>query len=322
LQLPVEIGDASFQLTPSAGVAILGEDAIKPQALFDHARAALAEARRSAAGALQFYSDTLRLLPAMRMDLERELRQAITSDEIQLRYIGRYDLDSGSLMAVQAYMRWCHPLRGEVPATEFLPIAATTGLALALSRCALARFLGNAQAVRSVVGAQVRLSFSPLRHHLACGTFVKDLEGLLRANRVEPALIELRIAETTLAAIEKVERIIGELTALGVSVMIDEFGRGFSSLSHIARLPVQALQIDRRFGLAAAQRPSALRFCRGAFALARAFGMTTVAAGIDSDAHRQQMLALGCQQGLGDCFAAISLPAPAPASAGVAAIAS
>jgi EAL domain-containing protein (putative c-di-GMP-specific phosphodiesterase class I) len=89
--------------------------------------------------------------------------------------------------------------------------------------------------------------------------------------------------------------------------MIDEFGRGFSSLSNIAQLPVQALQIDRRYSLAAKQQPSAERFCRGAIALAQAFGMTTIAPGIDDDAIRRNMLALGCEQGLGDFYPPVRL---------------
>ena len=314
LQLPIEVGDACFQLAPCAGVALHGEDASRPQSLLEHARAALAEARRSGAGALQFYSDTIRMLPAMRMDLERELREAITSDQIQLRYLGRYDLESGSLTAVQAYMRWTHPLRGAVAPEEFLPIAAATGLALALSRCALARCLANAAAVRAVTGAETRLSFAPLRHHLVAGTLVQDLQGHLSAHRVAPASLEIRIAEKTIAAVEKAERIIAELTAIGVNVMIDEFGRGFSSLSNIAQLPVQALSIDRRYSLAAMQQPAAQRFCRGAIALARAFGMTTIAPGIDDDATRRNMSGFGCQQGLGDFYPPIRLASPAAAA--------
>jgi EAL domain-containing protein (putative c-di-GMP-specific phosphodiesterase class I) len=296
-------------------VATLGEDATKPQALFEHARAALAEARRSGIGTLQFYSDTLRLLPGIRLDLERELRNAIAAGEIQLRYIGRHDLGTGQLKAVQAYLRWRHPLRGEVQPAEFLPIAASTGMAVAVSRCALARFQSDLAALRGVVGEDVRLSFGPLRHHILSGTILKDLEALLRSSALQPGMIELRIAEKTVASLEKAERVVAQLAAVGASVVIDEFGRGFSSLVRIAQLPLRALQIDRRFVLAAAQRPSAMRFCEAAVALARSYGLTPVASGIDCDATRKQMLAIGCEQGLGDCFAPIELAPPAPAAA-------
>ena len=311
LQTPVEIGDASFQLAACAGVAILGEDAAQPQALFEHARAALAEARRTGAGALQFYSDTLRMLPAMRMDLERELRNAIAAHEIQLRHVGRYDLSSGQLVAVQAYLRWSHPLRGDVPPTEFLAIAASTGLAIALSRCALSQFLQDVQSLRAVVGETVTFSFGPLRHHLVSGALVKDLEAALGVRGLKPGMLELRIAEKTLASLGRADRIVAQLNALGAGIMLDEFGRGFSSLARLAALPLKALQLDRRFVLAAAQRPSARRFCQAAVAVARANALIPIAAGIDSDSTRQQMLQLGCEQGLGDHFAPLGIALPA-----------
>lgn len=85
-----------------ARIAILGEDALKPTMLLEAARAALAEARRQGPRALQLYSNTVRKLPKMRLDLERELRQAIASNQIELHYLGRHNLASGQLEAVQA----------------------------------------------------------------------------------------------------------------------------------------------------------------------------------------------------------------------------
>jgi cyclic di-GMP phosphodiesterase Gmr len=132
---------------------------------------------------------------------------------------------------------------------------------VAVSRCALARFQG-------------------------------DLEALLRWSTLQPGSIELRIAEKTLALLENTDRVIAQLTAPGASVVIDEFGRGLSSLGRIARLPLKALQIERRFVLAAARRPSVMRFCQAAVAIARSYCLTPIASGIDCDATRQQMLAV------------------------------
>jgi EAL domain-containing protein (putative c-di-GMP-specific phosphodiesterase class I) len=101
---------------------------------------------------------------------------------------------------------------------------------------------------------------------------------------------------------------VSQLAARGANLVIDEFGRGYSSLARIAKLPIHALQIDRRYVTAAPEKPSALRFCLGAIALAQAYDLTPIASGIDTEAARQQILGLGCEQGLGDCFAPISLP--------------
>jgi EAL domain-containing protein (putative c-di-GMP-specific phosphodiesterase class I)/GGDEF domain-containing protein len=307
LVAPLTVGDANFQLSPCAGVAIMGEDAAQPQALLEHARAALAESRRAGPGSLHFYSDTLRLLPELRLDFVRELRNAIAADEIELRYAGRHDLATGRLDAVHAYMRWRHPLRGVVHPGEFLPIAISNGLGVALSRCALSRVQKDMPALRAACGATARISFGPLREHLVSGTLMEEIEELLKSTGLEPGMLEVRIAEKTLASLSRADRVVSQLAARGTNLVIDEFGRGYSALARIAQLPIQALQIDRRYVTAAPEKPAALRFCLGAIALAHAYDLTPIASGIDNESVRQQMLGLGCEQGLGDCFGSISL---------------
>jgi EAL domain-containing protein (putative c-di-GMP-specific phosphodiesterase class I) len=304
---PVALGDAAFYLSPCAGIAILGEDALKPTALLEHARVALAEARRSGAGSVQFYSDTLRMRVGIRLDFEHELRKAIADDQIGINYVGRHNLDSGRLVAVQAYLCWRHPMRGEVSPAEFLPIAASTGLAMAISQCALARLRGDVDAWRQALGTTVKLSFGPLRHHLVSEDFLPDIERLFQSSGLGPGMIEIRIAEKTLTSLGKAERLLSRLAGLGATIAIDEFGRGTSSLARIAALPVHALQIDRRFVLALGE-PPALRFCKGAIALARSYGLTPIAPGVDSEAARRALQGLGCEQGLGDCFSPLALP--------------
>src|SRR3984893_10372612 len=105
LREPIGVGDASFHLTPYAGVAILGQDASSPQVLLDHARAAATEARRSGSGQVSFFSDTVKLRSLARLDLARELREAIANGGIRLRYVGRHDLASGRLVAWAGYLR-------------------------------------------------------------------------------------------------------------------------------------------------------------------------------------------------------------------------
>jgi predicted signal transduction protein with EAL and GGDEF domain len=171
---PVALGDAAFHLVASAGVAVLGQDAAQPAALLDHARAAMLEARRTASGPVQFYSDTLRMLPVARLDIELELRKAVAEGQIGLHYVARHDLSSGRIAGIQAYMRWSHPLRGEVAPSQFLPIADATGLALPVSRAALERLARDLPELRERHGAAVPVSFGALRQHVASGHLVRD----------------------------------------------------------------------------------------------------------------------------------------------------
>jgi predicted signal transduction protein with EAL and GGDEF domain len=299
---PVAIGDATFHLAPCAGVAVLGQDAAQPAALLEHARAAMLEARRTGRGAVQFYSDTLRLLPAARLDIERELRKAVGDGQIGLRYVARHDLASGAVTAIQAYMRWLHPLRGDVPPAQFLPIADATGLAVAVSRAALERLVHDLAALRARYGAEVAVSFGALRQHVMSGQLLRDCRQLLPATAVGAGRLELRIAERTLATLSRPERALAEMVELGARVVVDELGRGFSSLARLPQWPLAALQIDRSLVVEAGRSAAALRSCRAIAALARALELTAIAAGVDDDATLARMSGIGCLQGLGDRY--------------------
>ena len=114
LREPVNVADSAFHLTPYAGVAILGQDASSPKLLLEHARSAATEARRSGSPKVCFFTDTLRLQSLARLDIARELSEAIANRDIRVRYVGRHDLQTGRLVTWVGYLRWLHPLRGEI----------------------------------------------------------------------------------------------------------------------------------------------------------------------------------------------------------------
>jgi diguanylate cyclase len=303
LQEPVSVGDATFHLTPHAGVAILGRDALTAQLLLDHARAAALESRRNDRPGIHFYSDTIRLRSLARLDVAHELRRAIADRDVQLRYVGRHDLASGRLTALVAYLYWPHPLRGAVRPAEFVAIAEHTGLATALSRAALARLSDDWPALRTVVAAGVRISFSALRHHLAGGGFPEDVAGLFEPGALTPEDLELRISERTLSGLPAPERTFRQLVDSGVRLVVDEVGRGGTSIASLAQLPLHGLQLDRACVVAADQEPSALRICRAAIGMATGLELIPIATGIDNEQRRACLVGLGCKQGLGDLYA-------------------
>jgi len=300
---PIPIHDAEFQLAPFVGIAMLGEDAVRTEALLDHARAAMLEARRSTAGSIRFYSDTLNMLPVARLDIERELRRAIEEGQIGLHYLGRHELASGRLTGIHAYMRWIHPLQDEVAPAHFLPIANATGLATAVSRASLARLLQDLPDLRARFGDEVAISFGPLRQHVASGELLHDCRALAAATPAGLGRFELRIAERTLANMSRPERAFAEMAELGAGLVVDEVGRDFSSFATLARLPVAGLAVDRALVVAARQDAAARRCCRAVAALAGAFEVTAISGGIDDQEARDAMSGLGYRQGLGDVYA-------------------
>lgn len=309
---PVHLHGAEFQLQAYAGVAIVGRDASKARPLVERAHAALFEARRADAGTVQFYSDTVRLLPVQRVDTERELRKAVADGQITLRYVARHELSTGGVRGIQAYMRWIHPLRGEIPPWEFLKIADATNLAVAVSSAALSRLAADLPELRRRFGAGVGVSFGALRQHVTSGQLLRDWKKLLAAPGAEPGSMEFRISERTLASLNRPERVIRDFGEFPTRWVVDEMGRGYSSFASLARLPLAALQVDRSLVMAARSDAAARRSCRALFAIAEGLELVPIAAGVDDEAARDLMLGMGCREGLGDLFPA----APQPAAGG------
>ena len=303
LREPIFVGDAEFRLTPYAGVGILGVDAASPRVLLDHARAAAAEARRAASREVFFFSDTLQLKSLVRIDIARELREAIASRAIRLRYTGRHDLTTGRRVAWVGYVRWFHPLRGEIRPAEFLRVAQTTGLATSLSRSVLTHLPEDFAALGAQSEEGVRISLGALRDHVLHEDFVADLHACLADAAVPPERLELRVAEKVFVARDCSD--LRSLHRLGVQFVVDEVGRGAGSLAALARAPISGLQLDRAWVQALCSDAVARNVCRAGVAMATALGLTPIATGVDGEQQRDALLELGCRFGLGDLYGGV-----------------
>lgn len=304
---PVQVGDSTFTVKPSAGLAVLGEDASRAGALLEHAHSAMLESRRGDGRSVQFYSDTLRLRSLSRLDIEQELRAAIAENQLALRYAARYELGSDTLVAVHTYLRWPHPLRGEVRAAEFLPIADSTGLAGPLSRWALGQLRRDLPRLRERLAPGVRISFGALRQHLASDALADDVAAWFASDEIAPPELELRISEQALAGLPAPGATLRRLADMGIAITVDEFGRGYTSLPRLARLPLRALQVDRSLALSAVGDPVAARAARAALAIAKALELVPIASGVDAETDRQRLHELGWAEGLGDRFGELEL---------------
>lgn len=250
LREPIVIGDASFHLTPYAGVAILGRDAASPKILLDHARSAASEARRGGVPCVCFFSDTLKLRSLARIDVARELGDAIAQRSIHLEYLGRHDLSSGRLVARVAYLRWTHPLRGEVRPGEFVNVAEATGSAQALSRCALERLREDYALMAPHDEPEVRISFGALRHHILRDDFVDEISRFIADGAIPAERLELRISERSFVVLEPA--VLLPLQEMGVRLVVDEVGRGMTRSTGWRGLPSGACNWTV---------PGRLRFC-------------------------------------------------------------
>jgi EAL domain-containing protein (putative c-di-GMP-specific phosphodiesterase class I) len=206
-------------------------------------------------------------------------------------------------------VRWLHPLRGEIRPAEFLRVAQTTGLATSLSRSVLAHLPQDFAELSAQSDSDVRVSLGALRDHVLHEDFVADLQGFLAEGAVPPERLELRIAEKVFVARDSSD--LRSLQRLGVQFVVDEVGRGVSSLAALARAPVWGLQLDRAWVQALRSEHVARKVCVAGIALANALSLTPIATGVDDVLQRDSLLELGCRLGTGDLYGAASSSAGA-----------
>ena len=299
LREPVSIGATQFQLALHAGVAILGLDATTPQALVDHAVVAAGEARRAAASRAFFFSDTLKMKSLARLDIAREIRSAIETGQFRLRYRFRHDLITGRRTGWVGYVGWMHPLRGTIPPAEFLPVAQSMGLGVALSRSVL-QTLPEDFARLAGEDAAIRLSFGALRAHALDERFVADVRRAIVDMALPAERLEIRLVESAVVSRDPAE--FKPLRDLGVRLVADEMGRELVPLPRLAGAPLWGLQLDRAWGSQLLNDALAARVCAAVVGVARGLGFTPLASGVDTPAHRDALLKIGCDQGSGDLY--------------------
>jgi predicted signal transduction protein with EAL and GGDEF domain len=302
LREPIEVAGSVFQLTPSAGIAIHGQDAPNARGLLDHAQAAAGEARRGEQGGrISFFTEKLRLKSLAVLDLISEVQGAISNGGITLRYAARHDLETGKLVGCAGYMRWSHPLRGDIRPLDFLRTAESTGLGMPLSRGVLQWLEKDCSNLLRTLPADIRISFFPLRHHIAHDGFVSDVMRMVEKGAIAADRLELRIAEKDVGVRRPED--FKPLADAGIRLLVDEvYGRGPLSIEWLANAPFHGLQLKRELVVAAAHETAALKICRAAIALGRSLGLLTSAVGIDTPEARTLLMEAGCQQGSGDLY--------------------
>jgi EAL domain-containing protein (putative c-di-GMP-specific phosphodiesterase class I)/GGDEF domain-containing protein len=305
LQHPVDLDGQIFQLAPQAGVTLSGTDGERAIELIERALTTLDAGRRQGAvRAITFYSDTLRLASLTRLDWQTELTQAIQKDELELHYQPRYLLATREIVAIEAFLRWPHKIRGMVPTSEFLPIAELSGLSVQLGRWVLRRACRDLATLAERGFAKLRLSVNVGRQYLSAESLAEDVTNSAREAGIEPSQLDLEITEQMLSTGRSGLAALHQLRGHGVRVLIDDFGTGYISLGKLRSSPLDGIMIDRSFVEEVGHDHEARAVCRAAIALGHAFGLRIVAEGIETEAQAQFLVAEQCHEGQGHLFCA------------------
>ena len=303
---PFVLDSGEFFLSVSTGIAFdhHDDDAI---GLVRDADAAMYAAKARGRARYALFDDDLRHRTVARATLESELRRAIERDELVIDLQPECDLATGEWVAVEALARWRHPRRGMLGPDRFVPLAEETGLIIPLGLRVLE--LAVAEAARlAAVGRPLVVAANVSVLQLNDPGFAAAVEAVVDRSGIDPSALGLEVTESAVMADVDVARAALErMVAQGVTVVIDDFGIGYSSIARLGELPVVGVKIDRQFTRCLGSDPRAERIFTAVAALAHAFELDVVAQGIESPATFEVVRRLGCERGQG-----IHLAPPVP----------
>ncbi|GLQ99803.1 hypothetical protein GCM10007863_42230 [Dyella mobilis] len=228
-------------------------------------------------------------------DILERLREGIVHERFYLVYQPIVEVATGRLVRAEALLRWADPTLGDVPPTDFIPIAEESGLIVRIGAFVLHEVVQDLMALkeqgRSIVPISINISGKQLRDP----EFTEFLRDVMASAKLEAGDLELEITESSLIEdLQRASATLNDIHKTGVTCAIDDFGVGFSSFNYLRRLPVKTLKIDREFVQSIDTSDRDRNIVAAIISLAHALGMTVTAEGVEQVAQREQLLALGC----------------------------
>ena len=308
---PLMMHGSEMRVSASIGVTIYPQDGADADQLLRHADQAMYMSKEAGKNRYHLFDvEHNAAIKNQRDDLSK-ISHALVNHEFVLFYQPKVNMRTGKIIGAEALIRWQHPQKGLLAPAAFLPIIENDILSIALGEWVIATGLSQI-AQWKAMGITVPVSVNVGALQLQQIDFSERLEQLLRdyPESIKRCL-ELEILETSaLGDITQISKVIHDCQALGVSFALDDFGTGYSSLSHLKQLPAQMLKIDQSFVRDMLEDEGDLNIIKGIIGLASAFNRHVIAEGVETTAHGNLLLSLGCElaQGYG-----IARPMPASA---------
>jgi diguanylate cyclase (GGDEF)-like protein len=305
LDRAIEIDGREVLVTASIGVAVGQEE---PDDLLRNADLAMYEAKGQGKGRYELFQRHMHEALAQRLELELDLKRAVDRDQFVLHFQPIVELETSTVVGVEALIRWMHPEHGLIAPDHFIPIAEESGQIHALGRWVLweaCRRVVEWEGEHGRLGLAVNISGAQLRQ----ASLVREVSEVLEATGLDPGRLTLEITETVLmdASRSNTERL-GALKALGIQLAVDDFGTGYSSLQYLRRFPIDWLKIAKPFVDGVDRSDSQARLARAIIDLAHSIEVEVIAEGIESRRQASVLSELGCRSGQGFHYAA---PLPA-----------
>jgi diguanylate cyclase (GGDEF)-like protein len=313
IEQPLELENDNMFVTASIGIVVAsgrqGDDA---EALIREADSAMYRAKKRGVRC-ELFDRELGDRVAHRREIEDELQEAVNSEQFRVLYQPQVDLRSGEIIGVEALVRWDHPQRGLLAPAEFLLLAEQTGHILPIGSWVLGEALRQGQRWREArPDRPLRICVNLSAREHDDPRLCKIVKDALSATDTDPSLLWLEIAETTLMQdVEATYHVLRSLKEVNVSISVDDFGTGYTSLSSLKRFPIDSLKVDRSFvaGLDEERDAEDSAIVTAVISLAHTLGLAAVGVGVESATQLERLRALDCDIAQGFYFAR-----PRPAS--------
>jgi EAL domain-containing protein (putative c-di-GMP-specific phosphodiesterase class I) len=300
----------SFDLDGSVGIALYPDHAPDFELLLQRADVAMYLAKEGRTGVELYQPDKDRNSPE-RLNLLGDLRRAVDNRELRLHYQPKVGMATGAVHGMEALLRWHHQVHGQIPPSEFIPLAEQSYLMRQLTEYVIDAALEQA-ARWWHSGLRVQVSVNISARDLLDSALPEQLEAGLAKLRLPPSAIQLEVTERILMGDQAyTHETIKALAVLGVPLSLDDFGTGYSSLIRLQRLAVSEVKIDASFVRRIAESDDDYRIVRSIVDLVRSLGLSSVAEGVESDDVAIRLTEMGCEMGQGWLFQKPMPPAEA-----------
>jgi diguanylate cyclase (GGDEF)-like protein len=286
---PYSINGHMITIGASIGIAVIGRRSGTAADLMRYADIALYRAKNEGRNRACIYDAAMDADLSLRKQLERDLREAIENDTLHLAYQPIVNASGETMIAVEALARWIHPERGEIPPSEFIPIAEQSGLIIELGDWVLRRACRDS---KNWTDISLAVNVSPLQFRRS--DFAEVVQRIIEETGFESERLEIELTESTLLGnVEAAQGAMQRLKMLGVRLALDDFGTGYSSLAYLRRFPFDKLKIDRSFVRSIEKAADAAAIVHAIVSLGRGLGMKVTAEGVETAEQQLFLRAAG-----------------------------
>jgi diguanylate cyclase (GGDEF)-like protein len=297
---PLLLAGKQVFLGASVGITLFPFDATHAGQLLKNADIAMYQAKVAGKNCYRFYSRAMDQAVERRVQLEHDLRGAWDRGEMSVVYQPIFQLADGRITGAEALLRWQHPELGMVPPSVFVEVAEQAGLIEGLGRRVLEHACHDAAGWAHPGRPRPFISVNISPRQLRSGELPDVVGHALRSSGLLPEQLHLELTETAVLSDEsQASALLTRVRGTGVKVWLDDFGTGFSGLSHLRRVPVDGVKIDRSFVADVLRDPDDLALTSAIIAMAHSLGITVVAEGIETEGQYAVLRERGCDQGQG-----------------------